>query len=221
MLAKRWAILLDLDGTLIDTVDLILQSMRFAFSTHPRRVPTDAEWVAGIGTPLVTQLAAYAESDGEIAALLQRYRQYQIDRHDALTHAFPGVRETLELMHGRGHPVAVVTSKADAMAHRGLVHVGLAPYVDVVVGCDSTTHHKPHPEPVLLALAKLGADARAALFVGDSPHDVGAGNAAGVATAAALWGPFTRAELAVARPTMFLTRFSDLPVLLASLEEDG
>lgn len=215
------AILLDLDGTLVDTVELILRSMRYAFAEHPRGVPTDAEWVTGIGTPLVTQLGSFVRSDEEVAPLLARYRTYQLLHHDALTRAFPGVVETLQMLHARGHPTAVVTSKADAIAQRGLDHVGLSGYIDLVVGCDSTARHKPDPEPVRYALERLGIGPDSALFVGDSPHDVGAGNAAGVATAAALWGPFTRADLAVARPTAYLERFADLPDLLATLGSSG
>ncbi len=65
----------------------------------------------------------------------------------------------------------------------------------MIVGADEVTHPKPHPEPVLLALDRLGTKANDAVFVGDSRHDIECGQAAGVATAAALWGPFDRAHL--------------------------
>ena len=61
-------------------------------------------------------------------------------------------------------------------------------YFDTVVTSDQTEHHKPHPEPVLTALERLGAKPEEAAFVGDSPFDMGAGKAAGVFTVAVSWG---------------------------------
>ena len=93
----------------------------------------------------------------------------------------------------------------------------MARYFEAVVGLESTVRHKPDPEPVRHALARLDAVADGAAFVGDSPHDVVAGNAAGVATVAALWGPFTRDELAPAHPRAWAARVSDLLPVLESL----
>ncbi|HEX8724497.1 MAG TPA: HAD-IA family hydrolase, partial [Gemmatimonadaceae bacterium] len=108
---------------------------------------------------------------------------------------------------------------------RGLARVGLLDYMDTIVGADSTQRHKPDPEPVRVALERLGASADRALFVGDSVHDMHAGNAAGVTTVAALWGPFTRAELAPSAPRHYAERVADLPALVdrlaAGLAETG
>jgi len=117
----------------------------------------------------------------------------------------------------QGHPLAVVTSKAADIATRTLTHVGLAPYFPVVVALESTIRHKPDPEPVRFALEALGARAADAVFVGDSPHDVLSGNAAGVMTIGALWGPFARAELERARASYLLDRIGNLPALLETL----
>jgi pyrophosphatase PpaX len=110
--------------------------------------------------------------------------------------------------------LAVVTSKASAIAHQSLSFVGLDRYFPVVVGFDETTRHKPDPEPVYVALSRLGVSASHAVFVGDSPHDIHAGNAAGVITIAALWGPFGRETLAAARPDHFIGCLPDLPAVL-------
>ena len=92
--------------------------------------------------------------------------------------------------------------------------MGLIGHVDVVIGADSVTRHKPHPEPVLVALERLGAPRETAIFVGDSPHDVAAGNAAGVTTVAALWGPFGRDALERAEPDYIIDRIVELPGLV-------
>src|SRR5688500_13986175 len=116
------------------------------------------------------------------------------------------IPETLRELRRRGHPTALVTSTGDEIARRSLDAVDLGALSDVVVGADNSARHKPDPEPVRAALDRLGCRPAEAIFVGDSPHDVRAGNAAHVATAAVLWGPFSRADLAPARPTYWLER---------------
>jgi pyrophosphatase PpaX len=218
---RPWAVLFDLDGTLIDSIGLLLRCVHHAFEGHRGPVPTDADWVAGIGTPLVAQLRPYAADDRELEQLVARYRAFQRQHHDRLTTPFPGVVDTVRLLHERGHPLAVVTSKADELALRGIRHVGLERYFAEIIGCDACTRHKPEPEPVEIALARLGHAPAEAAFVGDSIHDIASGNAAGVTTIAALWGPFTRATLAVAGPRHFLDRITDLPALLDELAGEG
>ena len=207
------AILFDLDGTLIDTIELILSSARHAFEEWPVR-PTDEEWVRGIGTPLVQQLRAYAANDDEVALLLARYRQYQNEHHDRLTRCYDDVPDVIAALADRGHQMAVVTSKASPIAHQSLAFVGLDHFFPVVVGYDDTARHKPDPEPVRVALSRLGVSPDDAVFVGDSPHDILAGNGADVMTIAALWGPFDREILADARPDHFIECMAELPGVL-------
>jgi len=207
------AILFDLDGTLIDTIELILSSARHAFEEWPVR-PTDEEWVRGIGTPLVQQLRAYAANDDQLALLLARYRRYQNEHHDRLTRCYDDVPDVISALADRGHQMAVVTSKASPIAHQSLAFVGLDHFFPVVVGYDDTARHKPDPEPVRVALSRLGVSPDDAVFVGDSPHDILAGNAADVITIAALWGPFDRETLADARPDHFIECMAELPGVL-------
>ena len=211
------AVLFDLDGTLIDSIELILGSMRHAFTAQGAPVPTDEEWLQGVGIPLQTALARYASTEAQLASLTAAYRAHQMEHHDRLVRCYDEVADTLSLLHQRGHPLAVVTSKAAPLARRGLEHSGIARFFEVIVGCDTCSRHKPHPEPVLTALAHLGYEANEAVFVGDSVHDIEAGNAAGVHTIGALWGPFTREQLSVARPDFLLERISGLPGVLSEL----
>jgi pyrophosphatase PpaX len=211
------AVLFDLDGTLIDSIELILSSMRHAFDACGATAPADAEWLESVGIPLQTAFRRYAPGDRELAALIAAYREHQLAHHDRLVRCYDAVVETVSLLQRRGHPLAVVTSKADWLARRGLEHVGMASLFDTIVGCDSCSRHKPHPEPVLTALARLGYRPDEAVFVGDSVHDIEAGNAAGVLTVAALWGPFGREQLLPVRPDYFLDQISDLPDILSAM----
>ena len=208
------AVLFDLDGTLVDTIELIVSSARHAFEGWPRAVPTDADWIRGIGTPLVEQLRGFAANEDEVAVLLERYRAYQHIHHDRLTRCYDDVPAVVAGLAERGYPLGIVTSKASFIARRSLEWVGLDRYFPVVIGFDETKRHKPDPEPVLVALERLGATPDRAVFVGDSPHDVHSGNAAGVVTVAALWGPFDRETLAAARPNHFIGCLPELPALL-------
>jgi len=207
-------VLFDLDGTLIDTIDLLLLSMRHAFEGRAESGPTTDEWIAGIGTPLATQFGPYAADEAELQRLLQRYRSYQQANHDRLTRCYAGVLDVVRALSERGHPLAIVTSKANDIARRSITHVGLTAYFPIVVGVDSTTKHKPDPEPVRYALEQLEVSAETAFFVGDSPHDIAAGNAAGVSTVAALWGAFSREALERARPRYVLDRIEGLGSVL-------
>ena len=212
--ARPVAVLFDLDGTLIDSIELILGSMRYAFAKCRAPVPPDAEWLTGVGTPLRTMFQRYASEDADIDRLIAAYREHQLANHDDLVHCYDDVQGMVAKLARDGHPLAVVTSKTVALARRGLEHVGILEYFNEIVGCDSCERHKPHPEPVLTALDRLGYEPSDAVFIGDSVHDVEAGNAAGVLTIAALWGPFTREQLAVASPRRYLERIADLPQLL-------
>lgn len=207
-------VLFDLDGTLIDSIELILNSARYAFQKLERDAPPDEEWLSGVGIPLFTMFRRYARDEADCAALIAAYREYQLVHHDRLTRCYDQVAETVEILRDRGHEIGIVTSKSEALAMRGLAHVGLARHVDTIVGCDSSTRHKPDPEPVRIALHRLDASPDDTIFVGDSVHDLLAGNAAGVHTAAALWGAFKRADLEPGEPNAWLESVSDLVTLL-------
>ena len=211
------AVLFDLDGTLIDSIGLLLECMHHAFEGRTP-APTDEEWIATLGTPLRKQLAAYIDSDAEIETVTAKYRTYQRERHDSLTKSYPGVNEVILELHRRGHPMGVVTSKSNEMMDRGLEWLGALEMMRTRIGMNSCDIHKPDPFPVRLALKELGYEPHEALFVGDSPHDIKAGNAAGVISVAALWGPFTRAQLEPYHPKHFLESITDLPPLIEKLE---
>ena len=210
------AVLFDLDGTLIDSVPLILSSMKHAFEGHPN-APGVSEWVALIGTPLDAMIRRWAGDEADVERVKERYKQHQWANHDAMVRAFPGVPEMLDALGARGARMAVVTSKLEPSARRSLDFLGLADHFECVVGLEATERHKPDPAPVRYAIERLGARADEGAFVGDSPHDVIAGNAAGVATVAALWGPFSREELARAGPRGWAERPGDVMGVLAEL----
>ena len=212
------ALLFDLDGTLVDSIELILSSFRYTFRQHVGEVPPDSKWIAGLGTPLFTQLKEFTQDDALARVMIATYRQYQLAHHDEFMRSYEGVTEAMAELRARGHTTAVVTSKMSDLAIRALDFTGLRGTIDVVIGMEDTQRHKPDPEPVRVALAKLGRAANEAVFLGDSPHDIASGNAAGVITVAAQWGPFSRQELDAAKPGYQVLRMAEFPALIARLE---
>ena len=207
-------VLFDLDGTLIDSIELILASYRHTMLAHGYGEVSDDEWMRGVGTPLRVQLARWARTPGEMDALVATYRDYNLSNHDRMITIYPGVREVVSAIRAHGIRTGVVTSKNREGTARGLALVGLEREIDVLICADDVTNPKPHPEPVERAVAALSADPATTIFVGDSIHDLHSGRAAGVLTGAVLWGPFRRADLAHAEPDFWLEQPSELTSLL-------
>ena len=207
-------ILFDLDGTLIDSVQLILESYRHTLASHGVPPRTDEEWLRGVGTPLAAQFAPWQDDRGTVEAMIATYREYNLANHDRMVREFPGVVDTVRAVRAKGLKTGLVTSKARQGALRGLRLVGLDDAMDVLVCADEVENAKPHPEPVEKAVRLLAGKPAATLFVGDSIHDLHAGRAAGVRTAAVLWGPFSRAHLASGTPDYWLEHPKDLLALL-------
>jgi pyrophosphatase PpaX len=203
-------VLFDLDGTLIDSVRLILDSYHHTLAAHGLPPRSDEEWLRGVGTPLTAQFAEWGGDEAMLQALIATYREYNLRHHDRMVTVYPGVVDVVARLREAGRRTGLVTSKNRAGAVRGLTLVKLEALMDVLVCADEVTNPKPHPEPVESAVRLLGADPDTTVYVGDSIHDMQSGRAAGVRTAAVLWGPFGRSHLEGARPDYWLERPDDL-----------
>jgi pyrophosphatase PpaX len=208
--------LFDLDGTLIDSIRLILDSYHHTLTQHNLPARTDEEWLRGVGTPLHVQFSEWHGSPETLEAMIATYREYNLKHHDQMVTVYPGVLAAIREIKAAGIQTGLVTSKNRYGALRGLTLVGLEALMDVLVCADEVTNPKPHPEPVEKAVALLGADPATTVYVGDSIHDMLSGRAAGVRTAAALWGPFGRAHLETANPDYWLEKPGDLVALMVA-----
>ena len=159
-------VLFDLDGTLIDSGEIILSSFRHATQTVlEREIPDEVLAAAVGGSNIYEQMRAFDEERAD--ELVRVYREHNEPLHDDLV---------------------IVTAKRRKTVDLAFAILPLERYFDAVVTSEQTEHHKPHPEPVLTALDRLGTEPKEAAFVGDSPFDMGAGKAAGVFTVAVSWG---------------------------------
>ncbi len=197
-------VLFDLDGTLIDSVRLILDSYHHTLAAHGLPPKTDEEWLRGVGTPLTVQFAEWRDDPGTLEALIATYREYNLKHHDQMVRVYPGVVDAVREIREAGVRTGLVTSKNRRGALRGLTLVRLETMMDVLVCSDEVTNPKPHPEPVEKAMGLLGADPATTVYVGDSIHDMQSGRAAGVRTVAVLWGPFGRSHLEGAKPDYWI-----------------
>ena len=159
-------------------------------------------------------MADWATSPDDVNTLVAKYRLFQTANHDALMQRYDGAVDAVGALAAAGHPLAIVTSKGDAMTRRALAWAGLSEFFSVIIGLESTTRHKPDPAPVVLACERLGVPTSAAWFVGDSPFDMLAGNAAGARSCAALWGPFRRDQLLPASPSAWAAHIADVPAIV-------
>ena len=209
------AVLFDLDGTLINTVELIMESYRYTMQEHGLAPLADEVWLKNLGIPLRAQFRHYTEDPDEIQAMISTYTDHNLRHHDDLTTEYPGVCATVRALHAAGYRLAVVTSKMHGALERGLTLGGFDGLFEVLIGADDVEHPKPHPEPVLRALEQLDVHPQATIFVGDSPYDMESGRAARVRTAAALWGPFGRQMLEPYEPDYWLEDSRDIERLLS------
>lgn len=207
-------VLFDLDGTLVDSVELIMAAYRHTMQHCLGHVPPDDLWLAGLGTPLTKQLAEFAQDAEQHEQMRVTFRDYSNIHHDKAVRGYDGVVELLRELQRRAVKLALVTSKHRVGSLRAFRVAGLTGFFEVLVCADDVDRHKPDPLPVVRALEGLGSSASSALFVGDSPHDMVAGRRAGVSTAAACWGPFARSQLEPSQPDHWLQKPADLLELL-------
>ena len=195
------AALFDFDGTLVDTTEMIFQSMRHATSSVLGRDDfSREELLANVGQPLPRQMELFDAEKAEL--LLEAYRAHHEEHHDTLIAEFPGVDEALNRLRTAGVRIVVVTSKRRRSVEMALEKFpGLDLVVDLFVTMEDTTEHKPHPEPLLKGLELAGGVPKdKAVYVGDSPFDVQAAKAAGLRSVAVSWGAFSEDTLREAEP---------------------
>ncbi len=219
--------LFDFDGTLVNTTPLILRSFQATWQQMFGFTLADSDYRQTFGIPLESAMSQLltrltderlitvpTDPDRTVLEMIATYRGFNHAWHDQMIQPFAGVDELLVELKSRGCRLGLVTSKKRIGAQRGMKIFGLEEFFDVTVCAEDTRHHKPHPEPLEQAMKMLSASPQETIYTGDSPHDIVAGKAAMIATAAAGWGPFARHELEKFAPD----HFAGSPLELLRLE---
>lgn len=208
MSTKITTLLFDLDGTLIDTNNLIIQSFLHTLGQYyPERYKRE-DVLPFIGPTLKETFESIDNSRTE--EMIQVYRTFNMSNHDTLVKEFEGVHETIAILREKGYKLGVVTTKKLDVVQKGLELTGLDTFFEVVVALDHVSKAKPDPEPILLALEKLGSTADEAIMVGDNFHDILGGKNAGTKTAGVAWSIKGRAYLEEYNPDYILENMRDL-----------
>lgn len=196
---KRDVVLFDLDGTVLDTFQPILDSMRYATEKVFGQALPDEELIAKVGQPLVTQMETFAADHGygpEAAEeLTTTYRAHNEKDLQEKSGPFPGVPRAIDTLREKGYIVGIVTSKRVWLASESLKAHGLFDLFACVNGAEDSEGHKPDPDPLFAAAKKLGVDPSRCIYVGDSPYDLQAAKAADMPSVGVTWGKFFSREV--------------------------
>jgi pyrophosphatase PpaX len=205
-------ILFDLDGTLIDTNELIISTFLHTLGKfYPNKY--QREDVLPFLGPTLHE--TFGEMDAErVEEMVADYRKYNLENHDLMVKEFEGVFETVEALKDMGYKLAIVTTKREDVSLKGLRLTKLDRFFDVIVAYDHVKKVKPDPEPIILALEKLGSTPEETLMVGDNFHDILAGKNAGTKTAGVAWSIKGRDYIAKYEPDYILEKMADLLPLL-------
>lgn len=185
-MTKINTVLFDFDGTIMDTNNLILQSWQHTFRTVEGKERSKEEIFSTFGEPLYVTMEKLLPQI-PVQEGVDIYRSYHYDHFTELIEVFPGVIDLLKELKARGYKTGIVTSRLRHTTYLGLKKYDMEQYFDVVITVDDTDKFKPDPEPVRVALERLGSKPEEALMVGDSVFDVLCARNAGVKTAIVGW----------------------------------
>lgn len=201
-------ILFDLDGTLIDTNELIIASFTHTIEKYADRPYTREEIIDFIGPPLIDSFQKV--NPDLVEEMMATYREHNYAHHEQYVEAYPTVVETINELKQAGLKLGIVTTKLSDTAKLGLKITGMDQLFDVLIGLDDVENAKPHPEPILKAMNLLHANPMTTLMVGDNYHDIEAGHNAGVKTAGVAWSLKGRKVLEKHDPDYMLEEMRDL-----------
>lgn len=213
------AVLFDLDGTIVDTNELIIQSFLHALKGTVSEDFGRQHIIPSMGLTLKNQLQLFSGLE-DVTALTEAYREYNFLKHDEMVALFPGVAEVVAKLSGSGIKLGVVTTKMRPTTERALKMFGLYEQMGTIVTLDDVTHAKPHPEPVEKAIAALGAQASGTIMVGDSTVDIESAARAGAMPVGVAWSLKGETVLREAGAEKILYRMEDL-LTLCGIEGAG
>lgn len=205
-------VLFDLDGTLIDTNELIISSFLHTMEKYYPGQYQREDVLPFLGPTLKETFETLNPENYE--EMITTYRTYNVANHDLLVKGFEGVYETVRTLKENQFKLAIVTTKRLDVVKMGLKLTGLDEFFDVVVALDHVEKAKPDPEPLFKALEMLGSAPDQAIMVGDNHHDILGGKNAGTLTAGVSWSVKGRAHLEQYKPDYILDNMADiLPIL--------
>ncbi|WP_102344899.1 pyrophosphatase PpaX [Bacillus sp. Marseille-P3661] len=201
-------LLFDLDGTLIDTNNLIITSFVHTLEHYFPGQYTREDVLQFIGPTLYETFSTLNPEKAE--EMMQVYRKFNHEKHDELVTEFETVYDTIQYFHEKGYKLGIVTTKIRTTVEMGLRLTKLDQFFDVIVTLDDVKRAKPDPEPIQLAMKQLNAVPEHTIMVGDNHHDIEGGKNAGTYTAGVAWSAKGPEYLKSYNPDFMLEKMSDL-----------
>jgi pyrophosphatase PpaX len=202
------AVVFDLDGTVVDSVELIIVSFQHAIREVLGREISREDAIAWVGMPLREQMEKFSPEQAE--QLVEAYREFNHREHDSMLTLYDGMRHLLGSLREAGVKVGLVTSKSRFTAQMAFDLTGIEDHFDAIVCAGEASDDKPSPAPILACLEQIGVESSAAAYVGDSPSDIQAALAAGVVAIAVTWGVFPLDTLAAEKPDVVVHTIPEL-----------
>ena len=208
-------VIFDFDGTVMDTNNGILNSWQHTFRTLENREEKPETIIKTFGEPLELTMKNFLP-DVPVEESIAIYRSYHYDNFGKLISVFPGMKELIRELKDKNYKLGLVTSRLRKTTMQGLEAYDLLPYFEVIVTADDTTKHKPDPEPLNIALEKLGAAPENSVMVGDTMFDILCARNAGVKSVLVSWSMAVTEEEKNGpdRPDYIIEKAEDLKEIL-------
>lgn len=202
-------VIFDLDGTLLDTYELIRESFIHVFEKHMPNYPyTEEEIQSFFGPVLEDSFATLTNDQNEIFEMVETYRHFNIENHDIYLKTFQGAKEVIERLKEEGYQLAIYSNKRRDAIFRGLDLVGLTSNFEFVVSSDDVKNVKPHPEGVTKVLEFF--QNKNAIMVGDTTYDIKAAKAAGILAMGVTWSFYSKETLLESGADLIANSFEDV-----------
>jgi len=213
-------VLFDLDGTLINTNEIIIQSFKYTFDTHFPEIVMDTDKILTfIGPTLQQTFGEYTKDPFLIQEMIESYRKYYVENEMGMFEIYPNVVEVVSKLKEEGYNLGIVTSKFKEAAWPSFTHYKLDELFDVFVSLDEVEFPKPDRNPIDVALSQFDSP-KGAIMIGDNRGDILAGKNAGIHSAGVAWSIKGSAFLMQAEPDFMLADMSDIFRVLNRIEED-
>ncbi|MEC9484667.1 MAG: HAD-IA family hydrolase [Candidatus Izemoplasma sp.] len=217
-MAKINTIIYDLDGTLVNTNDIIVKSFKATFKKHFPDISLDLETIKKfIGPPLDETLRNYTKDPFIIQEMIDTYRSFYRQYEERGHELYPEVIQTVKQLKAEGYQLAILTSKTRDAAWPSYTETGLSDYFDLFIGWDDVPNPKPHEDAVNTVLVALN-NVKQAIMIGDNQGDILAGKNAGIYSAGVAWSFKGSAHLMLVDPDYMLKDMPDIFRILKLIE---
>jgi pyrophosphatase PpaX len=217
---KLDTIIFDLDGTLIDTNDIIIRSFRSTFDRHfPEVEVTNYQIHSFIGPTLEQTFSDYTNDPFEIQDMIDSYREFYVKYEVGNFQIYPDVIEVVKDLKEKDYNLAILTSKFKVAAWPSFTHYNLDQIFDVFVSLDDVEFPKPHKNAVETVLSHF-PESKTAIMIGDNQGDILAGKNAGIYSAGVAWSLKGKEHLMEVQPDFMLESMNDIYRVISIIEEE-